>query len=90
MSSYKETLDWMFSKLPMYQRVGVAAYRPGLEAMKKLDAYLNHPHEKFKSIHIGGTNGKAPRRICSHRYYRKLAIRLDSIHLHIYLIIESE
>lgn len=58
MSSYKETLDWMFSKLPMYQRVGVAAYRPGLEAMKKLDAYLNHPHEKFKSIHIGGTNGK--------------------------------
>jgi len=57
-SSYKETLDWMFSKLPMYQRVGAAAYRPGLEAMKKLDAYLNHPHEKFKSIHIGGTNGK--------------------------------
>ena len=56
MSSYKETLDWMFSKLPMYQRVGAAAYRPGLEAMKKLDAYLNHPHEKFKSIHIGGTN----------------------------------
>ena len=58
MSSYKETLDWMFSKLPMYQRVGAAAYRPGLEAMKKMDAYLNHPHKKFKSIHIGGTNGK--------------------------------
>ena len=58
MSSYKETLNWMFSKLPMYQRVGEAAYRPGLEAMHDLDLYLNHPHKRFKSIHVGGTNGK--------------------------------
>jgi dihydrofolate synthase/folylpolyglutamate synthase len=48
----------MFSKLPMYQRVGASAYRPGLERMIDLDAYLNYPHKQFHSIHIGGTNGK--------------------------------
>ncbi|MDB4267697.1 bifunctional folylpolyglutamate synthase/dihydrofolate synthase [Flavobacteriaceae bacterium] len=58
MRSYKETLAWMFSKLPMYQRIGEAAYRPGLDAMKGLDVRLNHPHKKFESIHVGGTNGK--------------------------------
>lgn len=58
MDSYKETLTWMFSRLPMYQRKGAAAYRPGLEAMKKLDKHLGEPHKAFKSIHIAGTNGK--------------------------------
>jgi dihydrofolate synthase/folylpolyglutamate synthase len=48
----------MFSKLPMYQRVGKAAYKPGLESMLHLDAYLGKPHQLFKSIHVGGTNGK--------------------------------
>lgn len=48
----------MFSKLPMYQRKGPAAYRPGLDAMKKLDEYIEKPHGSFKSIHIAGTNGK--------------------------------
>jgi len=49
---------WMFSKLPMYQRKGPAAYRPGLDAMKKLDKQIGKPHGSFKSIHIAGTNGK--------------------------------
>lgn len=48
----------MFSKLPMYQRKGPAAYRPGLDAMKKLDKQIGKPHGSFKSIHIAGTNGK--------------------------------
>ena len=46
------------TKLPMYQRQGSTAYRQGLDAMHRLDRYLKHPHKKFKSIHIGGTNGK--------------------------------
>lgn len=58
MNTYQETLDWMFSKLPMYQRKGASAYRPGLERMQRLDDYLGNPHFEFKSIHIGGTNGK--------------------------------
>ena len=48
----------MFSRLPMYQRKGAAAYRPGLESMEKFDRYLGEPHKTFKSIHIAGTNGK--------------------------------
>ena len=58
MDSYQETIKWMFSRLPMYQRKGAAAYRPGLESMEKLDRYLGEPHKTFKSIHIAGTNGK--------------------------------
>jgi len=58
LSTYKETLKWMFSKLPMYQRQGAAAYRSGLDSIKRLDLYLGHPHKNFKSIHIAGTNGK--------------------------------
>ena len=56
--SYKEILQWMFSKLPMYQRKGAAAYRPGLDAMLALDSYLGLPHKSFKCIHVAGTNGK--------------------------------
>jgi len=56
--SYQETLQWMFSKLPMYQRKGAAAYRPGLDAMLALDSYLGLPHKSFKCIHVAGTNGK--------------------------------
>ena len=58
MKTYQDTLDWMFSKLPMYQRLGKAAYKPGMESMMTLDAYLDKPHQSFKSIHVAGTNGK--------------------------------
>ena len=56
--NYKETLDYMFTKLPMYQRTGKAAYKATLDTTLALDAYFNHPHKKFKSIHVAGTNGK--------------------------------
>jgi len=56
--NYKETLDWLFSQLPMYQRVGKAAYKADLLNTIELDNYFNQPHTKFKSIHIAGTNGK--------------------------------
>lgn len=56
--NYQETLDYMFTKLPMYQRTGKAAYKANLDTTLALDAYFNHPHKKFKSIHVAGTNGK--------------------------------
>lgn len=56
--NYKETLDWLFSQLPMYQRIGKAAYKADLINTHKLDSYFNHPHTRFKTIHIAGTNGK--------------------------------
>jgi len=56
--NYQETLSWLFSQLPMYQRQGKAAYKADLKNTLELDQYFNHPHHKFKSIHIAGTNGK--------------------------------
>ncbi len=56
--NYKETLDYMFTKLPMFQRTGQAAYKANLDTTLALDEYFNHPHKKFKSIHVAGTNGK--------------------------------
>ncbi len=51
-------MDWLFAQLPMYQRVGVAAYKTDLSNTRKLAGYLNHPEKGFKSIHVAGTNGK--------------------------------
>ena len=56
--NYQETIEWLFSQLPMYQRQGKAAYKADLNNTLELDEYFNHPHRKFKSIHVAGTNGK--------------------------------
>lgn len=56
--TYQETLDWMFDKLPMYQQKGVAAYNAKLEGITKFVTNLGQPQNKFKSIHVAGTNGK--------------------------------
>lgn len=56
--NYKETLDWLFKQLPMYQRDGKSAYKADLNNTHFLMDLLNHPEKKFKSIHVGGTNGK--------------------------------
>lgn len=55
---YQQTIDWLFTQLPMYQRQGKAAYKANLDNIHKLSDYLHNPHEKFKSIHVAGTNGK--------------------------------
>jgi dihydrofolate synthase/folylpolyglutamate synthase len=56
--NYQETLDWMFEQLPMFQRVGAIAFKKDLTNTLALAKYLNNPHHQFKSIHVGGTNGK--------------------------------
>ena len=56
--NYTETLDYLFSCLPMYQRIGPAAYKNNLENTHRLDELYHHPHHKFKSVHVAGTNGK--------------------------------
>lgn len=55
---YKDSIEYLYSQLPMFSRVGAAAYKPGLERTESLDNLFGNPHRKFKSIHIGGTNGK--------------------------------
>ena len=56
--NYTETLDWMFNKLPMYQRIGGAAYKADLNNTIQLLALLDNPQNDFKSVHVAGTNGK--------------------------------
>lgn len=56
--AYSDALDWLFSQLPMFSRIGAAAYKPGLQTTEALDRIFGQPHKKFKSIHVGGTNGK--------------------------------
>lgn len=56
--NYKDTVEWMFEQLPMFQQLGVSAYKKDLTNTLKLASHLNHPENTFKTVHIGGTNGK--------------------------------
>jgi len=56
--TYQETLNWMFAQLPMYQRQGKTAFKKDLTNILALSKVLNFPEKKFKTIHVGGTNGK--------------------------------
>tara|TARA_R110000737_G_scaffold288343_2_gene294872 strand:+ start:679 stop:1890 length:1212 start_codon:yes stop_codon:yes gene_type:complete len=56
--TYKETLDWMFAQLPMYQNKGKVAFNSKLDGIISFAGHLGEPHTKFKSIHVAGTNGK--------------------------------
>lgn len=55
---YQQELDFIFNRFPSYQTVGKVAYKPGIETMVALDEMLGHPHRKFRTIHVAGTNGK--------------------------------
>ncbi len=55
---YQETLTYLFSQLPIFQRTGSSAYKSDLSNTLKMDERLGHPHKQFKTIHIAGTNGK--------------------------------
>lgn len=55
---YPETLKYLYTQMPEYQRIGHLAYKPGLDNSLRLDAIFNHPHRQYKTIHVGGTNGK--------------------------------
>ena len=56
--NYQETLEWMFAQLPMFQRVGESAFKKDLTNTLLFSKELGFPEKKFKSIHVGGTNGK--------------------------------
>lgn len=56
--TYKETLNWMFHQLPMYQQKGPDALKNKLDNIICFSEVLGNPHQKFKSIHVAGTNGK--------------------------------
>ena len=55
---YTQTLDYLYHALPMFSHMGAAAYKKDLTNIVALCKHLDNPHQKFKTIHIGGTNGK--------------------------------
>ena len=56
--TYQQTLDFMFAQLPMYHRIGAAAYKADLQPTLDLMQHLGHPERKLRCIHVAGTNGK--------------------------------
>lgn len=61
--NYLETVNYLFNIAPVFEHIGASAYKEGLDNTYLLDEHFGHPHSKFKSIHIAGTNGKGS---CSH------------------------
>ena len=56
--TFKEALDFLYTQLPMFQRVGPKAFKKNLDNIEALASLLDHPESSFPSIHIAGTNGK--------------------------------
>jgi dihydrofolate synthase/folylpolyglutamate synthase len=56
--NYEQTLDYLYSKLPMFTRVGAVAFKKDLHNTIVMCEKLGNPQDKFKTIHVGGTNGK--------------------------------
>jgi dihydrofolate synthase / folylpolyglutamate synthase len=57
-STYNEALNFLYTRLPMFQRIGSSAYKPDLTNTLRLCDAVGNPQTKFKSIHVAGTNGK--------------------------------
>lgn len=57
-TSYQQTLEFLFNQLPMFQREGASAYKPGLDTTLRLSELFGNPHNNIRCIHIAGTNGK--------------------------------
>lgn len=61
--NYEETLDYLYHSAPLFQHIGQGAYKEGLTNTHLLDEHFGHPHQRFRTLHIAGTNGKGS---CSH------------------------
>ncbi len=56
--TYQETLDYLYTQTPVFQRDGASAYKPGLDTARALSAAFGDPHCRYRTVHVGGTNGK--------------------------------
>ena len=61
--TYEETVTYLYNSTPVFEHVGAAAYKEGLDNSLALDAHFHHPHRQYRTIHVAGTNGKGS---CSH------------------------
>ncbi len=61
--NYQETINYLFNSTPIFEKVGATAYKEGLYNTYMLDEHFGHPHQRYKTVHVAGTNGKGS---CSH------------------------
>lgn len=61
--NYQETIQYLYNSAPLFQQIGGAAYKEGLDNTLTLDEHFGHPHRSFATVHVAGTNGKGS---CSH------------------------
>lgn len=61
--TYQETITYLYDSAPLFQNIGQGAYKEGLSNTHTLDEHFDHPHNKYRTIHVAGTNGKGS---CSH------------------------
>ena len=55
---YSDIVEYLYASLPVFQQSGGAAYKPGLQTIGELDNFYGHPHRRYRTIHVAGTNGK--------------------------------
>ena len=55
---YSQTIDFLFAQTPQFQQIGAAAYKPGLDSVRRLAAEFGNPEKRLRCIHVAGTNGK--------------------------------
>lgn len=56
--TYQEATTYLFTAAPLFQNIGAGAYKEGLSNTHLLDEHFGHPHRNYRTIHVGGTNGK--------------------------------
>ncbi|MCF0063056.1 bifunctional folylpolyglutamate synthase/dihydrofolate synthase [Dyadobacter chenwenxiniae] len=56
--NYQETLDYLYSRLPVFQNIGARAFKPGLHTTQELCKFLGDPQNDYPTLHVAGTNGK--------------------------------
>lgn len=61
--TYSETIQYLYAATPLFTQHGGSAYKPGLQTTEALDAHFDHPHRRFLTVHVAGTNGKGS---CAH------------------------
>lgn len=61
--TYKETCEYLYKQMPMFERQGASGYKEGLDNTLALDEHFGHPHQNYRCIHVAGTNGKGS---CAH------------------------
>ena len=56
--NYQQTVNYLYNSTPVFEHVGASAYKEGLSNTLALDEHFGHPHRRYQTIHVAGTNGK--------------------------------